>query len=406
MLTEAKLSQAIPLEKPYKIYDADGLFAIVQPSGSLWWRYRYRLDGRDSSAAIGVYPAVSLLEARRRRDAAKRLVLTGIDPNTARREAKGQAAKAKADTFLCVSEEWLETAAKSLSDTSLVKYRWLLNKFLYPKLGDIPVNEITTPLVFGVLKDIEKTGQVHSAHQCKIRIAQIFRYARAKGIKTIDVSDDMRGGLIPIRTKNHPAITIPKELAPLLRDIVDYHGKPVTRLALQIAPLVFVRPYELRHVEWNEIDLDAGLWVIPVDKLKGRKNLEEKFAHIVPLATQTVGLLKQLQPLTGCYKYVFPNDKGCMWPMSNAALTFALDRMGYGDRQSWHGFRATARTIIEEVLGYDPKYPEMQLAHKVKDPNGRAYNRTAFLQQRREMMQTWADYLDKLRTGENSQSLL
>jgi integrase len=399
MLSEQKIKQAVPLEKPYKIYDAEGLYAIVQPTGALWWRYRYRFNGRDSSIALGVYPSVKLLDARKRRDDAKRLLLDGKDPGEVRRVDKGQDAKARANTFLVIAEEWLETMAKRLSPNTIVKYKWLLNTFLYPKLGDKPVGEITTAVLFETLKEIERQNMVSSAHGCKLRCAQIFRYARAKGIECISVTEEMKGGLLPVQHSHHPAITDPKKLAVLLRDIYAYEGKPVTKAALRLAPYLFVRPNELRHAEWSEIDLDAQQWVIPASKLKG-KEAGEKQDLIVPLATQVVDTLQQLKKETGCYTYVFPNERGCVFAMSNATLTAALWKMGYADIQSWHGFRATARTILEERLKYDPKYPEMQLAHKVKDPNGRAYNRTAFLEQRIEMMQRWADYLDELRLSQ------
>lgn len=402
MLTDAKLKQALPREKPYKLYDGQGLYALVQPTGALWWRARYRFKGKDKSIAIGVYPTVSILEARRRRDDAYRLLAKGIDPAEDRREAKGKAAESRANTFMVIGEEWLATMTKSLDTETVSKYRWQLNTFLYPTLADIPVGDISTALLFKTIKAIEEKGMTPTAHHCRVRCAQIFRFARAKGIECISVSDDLKGGLVPVQTTHHAAITDPRELGKLLCAMDSYPGTPLVMGALKLAPMLFVRPYNLRTMEWGELSLDSAEWIIPAHKIKGPKKSLHKQDLIVPLARQAVEILKGLSKTAPGCPYVFYNARACVDPLSNAAITRVLEKIGYAERQSWHGFRATARTIIEEVLGYDPKYPEMQLAHKVKDANGRAYNRTAFLPQRREMMQRWADYLDEIRVSKSA----
>lgn len=395
-LNEQKLRAATPLSKPYKLWDGDGLYALVQPSGSIWWRVRYRFQGSDTSMAIGVYPGISLLEARKRRDAAKRLVASGVDPGQEKKKVKEATIVARGNTFAVIAEQWLQFVAKSLSSDTVAKYRWQLETFVYPEIGDSPISELTTQDFARVVRKVQDQGLIPTAHGCKTRCQQVCRYARSQGISAIYVSEELKGGMLPVVTNHHPAITDPRKLGELLRDIYSYSGKPVVKAAFKLSPMLFPRPENMREMEWTELDFTAAEWFIPRHKMKGPAH-SEKQELIVPLPTQAIEILTELRKNTGCYKYVFPNDRGCMFPMSNNSITYALKRIGYGDVQSWHGFRATARTMIEETLGFSDKWAEMQLAHKVKDPNGRAYNRTAFLQQRHDMMQRWADYLDELR---------
>lgn len=392
MLTEAKIKQALPMDRPYKVYDGHGLYLLVNPNGGKWWRFRYRLV-KEKLLAFGVYPYVSILEARKRRDEAKTLLANGIDPGGAKRDGKLAEKTARENTFQLVAEEWIELKARSLKPVTISKKRWMFNTYVYPAIGQRPIADIEPPELLKLLKAIEVEGLHETAHRTRENCGAVFRYGGSTGRKCRDVTIELHGALIPVKTKSHPAITDPKQLPPLLGLLYSYSGRPATNAALRLVSMLFPRSIELCSMKWEHINWDTAEWHCPAEVMKMKR------AHIVPLPRQAIEILGSLRKATGCYQYVFPNDRGCAFPMSDGAVNVALHRMGYQGIQSGHGFRATARTILEEVLGFNASWIEMQLAHEVKDPNGRAYNRTAFIEQRRGMMQTYADYLDGLRTS-------
>lgn len=393
MLTDSKIQAASPMPRPYKLYDAMGLFILVSPNGAKYWRYSYSFDKKQNTISLGVYPSITLAKARQLRDEAKELLATGISPAHQRKETAQAEKAASAATFMAVAEEWIANQSKYLSDSTINKTKWILNSFVYPKMADMPVSDIGPMDLLAVLRTIEGNGHHETAARTRHRVGQILRYAIATGRDCRDVSADLKGALVPFKASHHAAITEPVELGKLLRSIDQYQGSDIIRAALKLSPLLLCRPGELRHMEWDEVSLDTAEWRIPAHKMKMER------PHIVPLARQAVEILKTLAPLTRSYgKYVLPNRRGTPEPMADGAVRKALGRMGYPNTvHTHHGFRATARTIMDEVLKYRPDWIEAQLAHEVKDSNGRAYNRTAFLEDRKAMMQRWADYLDELR---------
>ena len=373
--------------------DGLGLYLHVKEAGK-YWRMNYRFTGKQKTLALGVYPAVSLLKARQRRDIARELLADGIDPSTAKREDKQAKADAAANTFEMVARDWLaKTAADRMASTQDKITAWL-EKDVIPYIGKMPISAIGPRDVLAALRKMEARGALESVQRVKQVCGQVFRYAVATGSAERDVTQDLKGALAKPTAGHFAAITEPKQAGDLMRSIFDYSGHPCTVAALKLSPLVFVRPGELRTMEWAEVDLDAAEWRIPASKMK------MKLDHLVPLSTQAVALLRGVQPMTGHGRYVFPSLRTGERPMSENTINAALRGMGYSaEVHSAHGFRATARTIMDEVLGERVDLIEHQLAHAVKDVNGRAYNRTAHLPARRVMMQTWADYLDKLRIG-------
>lgn len=374
--------------------DGQGLYLHVKQAGK-YWRMNYRYTGKQKTLALGVYPAVSLAKARQRRDKARELLADGIDPSTAKRAEKQAKTDAAANTFEAVARDWLvKTAAKRATITQLKVSTWL-EKDAFPFIGNMPIATIGPRDVLDkVVRKAEARGAIDTAHRLKQLCGQVFRYAVVTGLAERDVTADLREALATKTGKHHAAITEPKQAGDLLRAIFDYTGHPCTVTALKLSPLVFVRPGELRTAEWAEIDLDAAQWRIPSRKMKMKTD------HLVPLSTQAVEIFRNLHPITGHGKYVFPSLRTGERPMSENTINAALRGMGYSSVvHTGHGFRAMARTIMDEVLGERVDLIEHQLAHAVKDPNGRAYNRTAHLPARKEMMQRWADYLDKLRVG-------
>ena len=392
-LTDAKARNAKPKAKQFKLFDTDGLFLLVSPGGGKWWRFKYRFGGKEKLISLGTYPEVGLAMARQRRDAARKQVADGIDPSQARKTLK--AAKIQNEsTFEAVAREWHQkfTPTWTPGHAKTILSRLELNVF--PWIGERPIIEIKAPELLLALRRIESRGALETAHRVRAICGQVFRYAVATGRAERDSAADLKGALPPVKAKHHAAITDPKEVAGLLRAIDGYQGSFVTKCALRLAPLLFVRPGELRKAEWAEIDLEIAEWNIPAERMKTRQ------PHLVPLAHQSVEILRELHALTGSGRYVFPSPRTPIRPMSNNGILSALRRMGFEkDEMSGHGFRALARTILDEVLQVRPDFIEHQLAHAVRDPNGRAYNRTAFLPERRKMMQTWADYLDGLKAG-------
>jgi integrase len=396
-LNDTAIRQAKPGSRPIKLFDGGGMFLLLSPSGSRWWRFKYRVDGSEKLLSLGVYPDVSLKLARERRDEARRLLATGVDPC-----AKRQAEKlSRADTFEAIAREWLALQAKpdarnkrpALAAATLDKAVWMFEKLMFPYLGARPISKITVPELLKVLRRIEVRGKHETCHRTKQRCGQVFRYAIATGRAERDITADLRGALAPIVSRNRAAITDPNRIGELLRAIDGYRGQRTTEFALKLAPLVFVRPLELRAAEWSEFDLNRAEWRISAERMKMGEE------HVVPLSRQALEILRDVQPLTGDGRYVFPSLRSHSRPMSNNAITAALRRMGYGsDEMTWHGFRSLASTCLNEQ-GWHPDLIELQLAHADRNKVRAAYNRAQRLQERRRMMQTWADYLDGLRAS-------
>ncbi len=391
--TFVKSAKFTGLSAKEKYADSGGMYLLVNASGK-YWRMDYRFTDKRKTLALGVYPAVSLAKARQRRDKARELLADGIDPSTAKREEKQATAATAANTFEAVAREWLaKTGPERMASTQGKITNWL-EKDIIPFMGSMPISTIGPRDVLATVRKMEARGAIDSAHRLQQICGQVFRYAVATGSAERDVTQDLKGALTKVIKKNFPAITDPKLMGDLMRSIFSYNGHPAAVAALRLTPLVFVRPGELRTAEWAEFDLDAAEWRISASKMK------MKVAHVVPLSTQAVEILRSVQPITGHGRYVFPSLRTGERPMSENTINAALRSMGYSKEvHTAHGFRATARTIMDEVLGERPDLIEHQLSHMVKDPNGRAYNRTAHLPARRVMMQTWADYLDKLRIG-------
>ena len=373
--------------------DGGGLYLHVTAAGK-YWRMAYRMHGKQKTLAIGVYPAVSLAQAREARKRAKEQLAQDIDPSTAKREEKAARATEAANTFEAVALAWLKATTAQRTEGTSERARTWLTRDVFPSLGNRPMGSIGPRDVLAVLQKIEARGALDTARRVGQTVGQVFRFAVAAGLAERDVTTDLKGALTIPQKNHHPAITDPLALGALLRAIHDYTGTPTTVVALKLSTMLLVRPGELRHAEWSEIDWDTATWSIPAEKMKMRA------AHVVPLPRQAVELLQSLQPLTGSGRYVFSSLRTANKPMSENTVNAALRGLGYSrDVQTAHGFRATARTIMDEVLNERVDLIEHQLAHGVKDANGRAYNRTAHLPARREMLQRWANYLDTLRTG-------
>lgn len=372
--------------------DGGGLYLLIKTNESKCWRYDYRYAGKRKTLALGTYPDVTLAGARRAHQSAREQLAKGIDPAESKRLEKLTKRLESADSFEAVAIEWFAAHQSDKSEGYRARAQRLLKKDLYPSLGRRPIGQITAPELLMALRKIEARGAIDMAHRAKQTAGQVFRYAIATGRAERDPSSDLKGAL-KSRTKTHyAAITDPIEVGRLLLAIDTFQGTPVVKTALQLSPLLFQRPGEIRAMEWKEINWESNQWELPAEKMKMRE------PHIVPLCSQAVTLLKALEPLTGRGRYVFPSARGGSRPLSDNGVRVALRTMGYSnDKMTPHGFRAMARTILDEVLGFRVDWIEHQLAHAVKDVNGRAYNRTRHLQGRREMMQQWADYLDHLR---------
>jgi integrase len=391
-LTDTSVKNAKPKAKPYKLFDERGLFLIVTPSGGKWWRFRYKLNDKEKLLSVGVYPDIGLKAARKLRDEARELLAQDIDPSINRKVQKATKQDRAANSFETIAREWyaknVHTWAASTGDKTIRR----LERDIFPWIGGRPIADILPMELLTTVQRIEKRGAVETAHRALANCGQIFRHAIATGRATYDPVPSLRGALTPAIEDNFPAVTEPKQVAELLRTLDGYTGTFIVKCALSLAPLVFVRPGELRKALWADIDLDNAEWRYHVTKTKSD--------HIVPLATQAVATLRELHALTGHGAYVFPSARGDGRPMSDNAILGAMRRMGISkDEMTGHGFRAMARTILDEVLHVRPDLIEHQLAHAVRDPLGRAYNRTKHLPERRKMMQQWADYLDKLKAG-------
>lgn len=392
-LTEIKIKNAKSKAQAYKLFDGDGLFLLITPSGGKLWRLKYRFNDKEKTLTLGQYPAISLLNARCKRDDARRLLANNVDPDAVRKAQK-QAQVEETETFEIIAREWLERFKSKWQEEYADKIMHRLELNIFPWIGSRPIKDIKAPELLSVLRRIESRNALELAHRTRNVCGQVFRYAVATGRADRNPAEDLKGALSPVKTIHRAAITEPKEVANLLRAIDSYQGTFVVQCALKLAPLFFVRPGELRHAEWSEINFENAEWNIPASKMKMKE------AHLVPLSRQAIEILKKLHTLTGSGRYLFPSERTPQRPMSENAILVALRIMGYPkEEMSGHGFRAMARTILDEVLQVRPDFIEHQLAHAVRDPNGRAYNRTSHLAERKKMMQTWADYLDGLKVG-------
>lgn len=395
-LTPSQVQNSKPDAQPYKLRDGGGLFLLVTPDGAKQWRWDYRRPaiGRRNTIGFGAFPAVKLAEAREKLRKARELLAAGVDPGEQRKAEKAATVERVANTFAAVAEEWWAKREKEIVAGTVKRERRLLEKYLLPYIGGLPIGEVTAPVLLSALRKPEAAGKAETAHRARSLAGQVFRYGIATGRAQRNPAADLVGALETPKAEHFASVTEPSEIGPLLRALYGYEGTPIVAAALKLGPLVFVRPGELRHARWADIDLDAAEWRFTASKTGT--------AHVVPLSQQAVAILRELQPLTSRGEFVFPSARGKGRPMSDAALGAAMRRMGIdGDTMTAHGFRAMARTVLDEVLGFRPDFIEHQLAHAVRDPNGRAYNRTAHLAERRKMMQSWADYLDGLRTGSN-----
>jgi integrase len=402
-LSNTALSRVKPKAKPYKLADEKGLFLLVQPSGGMLWRFKYRIDGRDAAGnpkrverklGLGTFPEVGLKDARDLRDDARALLAKGIDPADKKRRDKQAAKVSAANTFSAVAKAYIEKNARDgLAEATVGKREWFL-RLLEKAIGHRPISEIEPFAILEAVRPYEAAKNDEKAHRTLQFVGQVFRYAIANQLAPSDPTRDLRGALASRKPKHHAAILEPKRVGELLRAIDGYEGQPITRIALQLSPYVFVRPGELRRAEWSEIDLEAAVWRIPGSKMKGRQE------HAVPLSKQAVALLREAGALAAGGRYVFPSIRTPADPMSENTVNAGLRRLGYtGDEMTAHGFRSTASTLLNESGKWSSDAIERALAHKDKDAVRAAYHRGAHWGERVEMAQWWADYLDTLRSG-------
>jgi integrase len=396
-LTAAALRAAKPQAKAYKLFDGGGLYLEVSPAGGKWWRWKYRYGGKEKRLSLGVYPEVSLKVARQKRDAVRQQLAAGIDPGQTRKAEK--LAQGGAESFEAIAREWHAKFSPGWAVSHRDGILRRLERDVFPWLGQRPIAELKAPELLAVLRRIESRGALESSHRAKQNCGQVFRYAVATGRADRDPTGDLRGALPPPKEKHHASIIEPKRIGGLLRAIDAYEGFFATKCALRLAPLVFVRPGELRQAQWQEFDLDKAEWRIPAERMKAREQ------HIVPLARQAIEILRELEPLTNrgltgkpdAPRYVFPGAQSRLRPMSNNAVLAALRRMGYPkEEMTGHGFRSMASTLLHEK-GWNHQVIERQLAHAERNAVSAAYNFAEHLPERRKMMQAWADYLDALK---------
>ena len=391
MLNDTKVRTVKSRVKAFKLSDERGLFLLVTPAGGRLWRLKYRVQGREKLISLGAYPDVTLKRAREKRDAARKLLADGVDPSVQRQAERA----ALAQSFEGVGKEWLELQTKSLAPETISILSSRLDSALYPYIGSRPIAAITAQEVLSALRRIEARGRHETAHRVRALAGRVFRYAVATGRAQHDVAADLKGALAPVKSKNFASVTDPILVGELLRAIHGYSGHPVTALALKLAPLVFVRPGELRAAEWPEFDLENAEWRIPGERMKMGE------PHLVPLSRQALAVLRELQPLARGGRYLFPSLRTRERPMSDNTINAALRRMGYtSEEQTGHGFRSMASTLLNEQ-GLPPDVIELQLAHTERNKVRAAYNKAQRLPERRKMMQAWSDYLEGLRAGGN-----
>ncbi len=392
-LTDTAIRTAKSSEKPYKLADEKGLFLLVNPNGSKWWRLKFRVDGKEKLLSFGTYPDVGLKDARAKRDEARKMLADGVDPGENRKALKASKSERAANSFEVICREWLEQRKDTVEPAQTAKTLARMENDVFPWIGGKAITEVTASNVLSVMRRMDERGARYTAHRVRSEISRAFRYAIATGRAERDPCPDLRGAIPPAKETHFAAITDPKEVGGLLRAIDGFRGTFIVKSALLLAPLLFVRPGELRQAEWVSFDLDKSAWRYFINKTKTE--------HLVPLSSQAVAVLKELHTLTGHGRFVFPGARGNARPMSEAAVNAALRRMGFDTKTeiSGHGFRAMARTILHEELHVKPEVIEHQLAHSVPDALGTAYNRTKFLKERKAMMQLWGDYLAKLKAG-------
>lgn len=401
-LTDVAIKNAKPRNKPYRMYDSLGLYLEVTTGGTKLWRLKYRFAGKEKRISLGKYPITGLEKARKRRDAARELLSDGVDPSADRQATEAAKLENAANTFEAVARDWFERLMSSKAKSHRDKVIARLENDIFPWLGKRPIAAITAPEVLACLRRIEDRGAKDTAHRAKQNCSQVFNYAVACGRAQNNPTIYLSGALAPARPGHFAAVTDPTDVGPLLRAMDAVSATFPVKCALRIAPYVFCRPGELRTMRWEDIDLDKGEWnYIPEKREEDSDTCSGPVLHLVPLATQVIVILRELHPLTGRHEYVFPGVADKTKPMSGGTVNAALRRAGYSTRaqHTGHGFRAMARTILHEGLGFAAEAIEHQLAHRVPDPLGDAYNRTKFLTVRRQMMQDWADYLDRLRKG-------
>ena len=392
-LTDTAIRKAKPGTSPRRLTDERGLYLLLNPNGSQWWRWDYRHAGKRKTLSMGTYPDTGLKDAREKREAARKLLAAGVDPGDVRKAEKAAGEERAANNFAFIAEEWLARQSPRMAAATLEKARWTLDDLVNPWIGSRPITEIDAPEMLKLLRRIEERGAHETAHRTKQRCSQIFRYAIATGRAQHDPTAALRGALAPVVSTSRAAITDPLKMGELLRAIDGYTGSFVVRCAMKLSPLLFVRPGELRQAEWTEIDLDGARWNIPAEKMKMRAE------HLVHLSSQAVAILRELHPLTGRGKYVFPGERSASRPLSDGTINAALRRLGFDkDTMTAHGFRAMASTRLNE-MGWAPDVIERQLAHVEKNKVRAAYNRAQYLGERIRMLQAWADDLDGLRAG-------
>lgn len=391
-ISDARARNAKPKEKPYKVADEKGMFLLVHPNGSKYWRLKYRNAGKEKVLALGVYPEVTLAEAREKAGAARKLLREGGDPVLERRAARASAAASAATTFEGVAREWMESRGAKWSPSYAEKVRSVLETNLFPRIGDLPVDAITAPMLLAALRPIEARGALEVAMRARRWAGEVFRYAIATGRASDDPATVLKGALRVGQTTHYPALRR-DELGDFLRRLTDYPGRPETRLAVTLLLLTFVRPGELRAAEWSELDRETGEWRIPAARMKRRVE------HIVPLSRQALAALEELESLTGHSRYLFPGGRARVPYISENTINKAIAMLGYKGRVVGHGFRATASTILNETGRFPVDAIERQLAHAERNRIRAAYHRAEYLKERREMMQWWGDLLEALRAG-------
>ena len=395
-LTDTDIRNAKPKSKPYKLFDGGGLFLLVTPTGGKLWRLKYLIGGKEKLLSVGVYPAVSLKDARQKREDAKVQIERGIDPCAHKRAVKSAVKAESENSYEVVAREWFDKHAPGWSESNREKILARQVNDIFPLLGGRPINQITAPELLAVLRRIESRGALDTAHRALQDCSRIFRYAIATGRGERDTAADLRGALPPARSNSFATTAEPKAIGALLRDIDAYTGNVIVRAALRMAPYVFVRPGELRRAEWSEFDLEKAEWRIPAPRMKMRQ------VHIVPLARQVIDILEDLQQYTGGGRFLFPSMRADSAPISDMTLLAGLRRLGYGkEDMTVHGFRSMASTLLNEQ-GYNRDWIERQLAHGERNSIRAAYNYAEYLPERRRMMNEWADYLDGLRQGEKA----
>lgn len=389
-LTDLKIKHLKPETKTVRYSDGRGLYLEISPTGGKWWRFKYRFGGKEKRISLGVYPDINLKDARLRCEDAKRKIKEGIDPSLERQSQRACRTVSAENSFEAIAREWFSHREKEIAGNHSGRIFSRLERDVFPWIGSLPIEQITAPVVLSLLRRIVARGAVESAHRAKSSISQVMRYAITTGRAERDPCPDLKGALPSPRVQHFSAIIDPGKVGPFLNALDEYEGSFIVKCALRLAPLVFVRPGELRQAQWTEINFDRAEWRFFVSKTK--------IDHLVPLSTQAISILKEIRPLTGHGKYIFPSPRSLNRPLSDNGILSALRRMGFEkDEMSGHGFRAMARTLLAEELHIRPEIIEHQLAHKVPDALGAAYNRTRFIKERVVMMQDWADYLDKLK---------